>query len=235
MNIWKGVILLNAKIFCIIASALFAGTLVWCALQLPQSTAPFPEGNEKAGTRSGNLGLSTLAYVSNRVGDVLSPPVDPFRPAVEATFTNETDRLTFLRSLKASGAAKGAKASGSRLRNGGRGKKNPLAPLPARDTDTGQETNGVAMVCPRIRYEGFIERPDGSRSMMFRDSTTRASLFYELGEKVHGVQILDADLKRAVLRFPDNSSRAVELGGTLELPAEPAPPRAAGSQEAAQK
>ncbi|MBP5321050.1 MAG: hypothetical protein J6334_08680, partial [Kiritimatiellae bacterium] len=94
--------------------------------------------------------------------------------------------------------------------------------------------NGQQMITPEIAFLGFIERPDGTRAALFSDSADKSTFFYEPGKKVHGVDILSANVREAAIRFPDGTTKKVEIGGKLTLAAEPLknPPKAAAAPAA---
>lgn len=233
MDIWKGVMRLNAKAFCLLTFVLLGGTAVWCGFRLLTPPTPFQEGNENADLKNQPLYLDTLDYVSNQIADVsVVIPADPFRPTIEAIFTNETERMAFLQALKAAEAAStgfaaentaAEKAAAAKAAAAALKKKDPFAQLRKKSQIPGRTIgpNGMVMVKPRIRYEGFIQRPDGTKAAMFYDSSAKTSFFYEPGKKVHGVEIENADVKQAKIKFPDGTSRNLKIGGFVELAAEP--------------
>ncbi|OQC23280.1 MAG: hypothetical protein BWX70_02865 [Verrucomicrobia bacterium ADurb.Bin070] len=91
--------------------------------------------------------------------------------------------------------------------------------------------NGQPMVVPKLSFLGFMKRPDGQQAAMFHDSVENTTFFYESGKQVRGVDIVSANINEAEIRFPDGTSRKLEIGGTVELAPEPAkapPPKPAG-------
>lgn len=231
-RLWKWVMRLNAKLICLAALALFACTAVWCGLRASIPPTPFPEGSGDAEKSRDPISLGTLEYVSNQVSEAgVEVPVDPFRPTLEAIFTNETQRAAFLAALKkAREGAAGLNGSGKD------GKTDPFAALRNKNQVPGQTVgpNGQPMVTPKISFLGFVQRSDGSKGALFNDSTGD-SFFYEPGKKVHGVEITDANSKSASIKFPDGTTKVMPIGESVELAAEPAKAPAAGAAKAPAK
>ncbi|MDD4019854.1 MAG: hypothetical protein PHV28_18140, partial [Kiritimatiellae bacterium] len=93
-----------------------------------------------------------------------------------------------------------------------------------------------------LSFMGFFQRPDGKQAALFYDSAENTTVFYDAAEHIHGVDILSANVREAEIRFPDGTTRKLEIGGSVELAPEPAktPPKkvvpakpAAGKQGAA--
>ena len=224
-KLWKLVMRLNAKLICMAAIALFICTAAWCGLRATVPPVPFPEGSGEAENSREQISLGTLEYVSNQVSEAgVEVPVDPFRPTLEAIFTNDTQRAAFLNALKKAREAAAGLAGG-----GKNGKVDPFAELRNKNQVPGQTLgpNGQPMVTPKISFLGFVQRSDGSKGALFNDSTG-GSFFYEPGKKVHGVEISDANSKSASIKFPDGTTKVMQIGGSVELAAEPAktPPAA---------
>src|SRR5512133_1104953 len=115
-KLWKWVMHLNAKAFCLAATFGFFLVAAYCGWNVLYPPTPIKDVD------SGPLPqlppaweLATLDFVSNQlVTEALTVPVDPFRPTIEAIFTNETERAAFLKALKAAqNAAAGVGGSSS--------------------------------------------------------------------------------------------------------------------------
>ena len=78
------------------------------------------------------------------------------------------------------------------------------------------------MITPELTYMGFIKRPDGTEAAMFYDSANKTTVFYDEGNKVHGVDIVSADLRNASLRMDDGSTRSLKIGESVQLAPEEA-------------
>ena len=223
-KLWKWIMHLNAKAFCLVAALFFFGTAIWCGFSYMTPAQPFKDGGEKAPDLPPSWELGTLAFVSNQLAaEVLTIPTDPFRPTLEAIFTNETERTAFLKALKAAQAAAAGVSGGAAGGAGGK-KEDPFAHLRKKDAVPGGLVgpNGQPMVIPKLSFLGFFERPDGTKAAMFHDSVANSTVFYESGKQVHGVEILNADVRAAEIKFPDGTTRKLEIGGSVELAAEPA-------------
>jgi hypothetical protein len=238
-TIWKWIMHLNAKAFCLLAVLLFFATAAWCGFKCRTRSEPFQDGSEKPPAPPQAAELGTLAFVSNQLAaETLSIPTDPFRPTLEAIFTNETERAAFIKALKAAQAAAAGGAAGG---TGADGKKeDPFAHLrkkAAVPDGTLVDAAGRPMVIPKLSFLGFVQRPDGTKAAMFHDSVENSTVFYESGkQQVRGVDILNADVRHAEIRFPDGSTRQLEIGGSVELAPEPAkapPPKPAAKPAAA--
>ncbi len=221
---WKMIMHLNAKAFCLVATLLFFGTAAWCGFKYMTPIEPFKDGaNAKLPDLPPAWELGALTFVSNQLAaETLSIPVDPFRPTIEAIFTNETERAAFLKALKAAQVAAAGVAGGAA---GGK-KEDPFAHLRQKKAAAPGElvgADGRPMVIPTLSFLGFFQRPDGKQAAMFHDSVENTTVFYDAGKQsVHGVEILSANVNEAEIRFPDGTTRKLEIGGKVELAAEPA-------------
>lgn len=244
-KLWKWVMHLNAKAFCLLATLLFLSVSAYCAYQVKTPPPPLKDGHaDNLPDLAAAWTFGTLDVVSNQLAaETLSIPVDPFRPTIEAIFTNETERAAFLKALKAAQiAAAGGLAEGSAK------KEDPFAHLRKKEAVPGGLVgpNGQPMVIPKLTFQGFFERPDGTKTAMFHDSVKNTTVFYDTGNQVHGVDVVSADVRAAEIRFPDGTTRKMEIGSSVELAAEPdtRPPKkvaapvakpAAGAQKAGAK
>lgn len=220
-KLWQWVMRLNAKAFRFVASGLFVATALWCGFRYLTPVAPFQEGKGDSEGAQKVSDLDTLDFVSNQVSETgISIPIDPFRPTIEAIFTNETERAAFLKALKAAQAA----AAGVTPANGAGSKDDPFAGLRKKNQVPGQLVgpNGQPMVKPKITFLGFMERPDGTKAALFGDSVDKSTFFYEPGKKVHGAEILSADINEVTIRLPDGTTCKRSIGGSVDLAAEPA-------------
>ena len=220
-QLWKWVMHLNAKAFCLAATLGFFMVAAFCGWGVLHPTEPLKDGgNGSLPELPPAWELGTLNFVSNQLStETLTLPVDPFRPTIEAIFTNETERAAFLKALKAAqNAAAGVTG------NSANKKEDPFAHLRKKDTVPGGSSgpDGKPMVTPKLSFMGFFQRPDGKQAAMFYDSTTKQTVFYDAGKKVHGVEILNANVREAEIRFADGSTRKLAIGGEpIELAAEP--------------
>jgi hypothetical protein len=219
-QLWKWVMHLNAKAFCLMAVLFLFGVAGWCGFLFLNPPAPLKDGGGTLPAGAQPWTYSTLDFVSNQLAaEALSIPVDPFRPTIEAIFTNETERAAFLKALKAAQNA----AAGIGGATGSGKKEDPFAHLRRKDPEAGGLTgaNGQPMVIPKLTFLGFFQRPDGTKAAMFHDSAQDTTVFYDSGNQVHGVDVVNANVREAEIRFPDGSSRKLEIGGSVELAAEP--------------
>jgi hypothetical protein len=220
-QLWKWVMHLNAKAFCLAATLFFCAVASWCGFCVLNPPAPLKDGSGPLPEGAQPWSFNTLALVTNQLAaDALHVPVDPFRPTIEAIFTNETERAAFLKALR---AAQNAAAGIANVSNTGK-KEDPFAHLRRKDPAAGgglTGPNGQPMVIPKLSFLGFFQRPDGTKAAMFHDSATDRTVFYDAGKQVHGVDVVNANVKEAEIRFADGTSRKLEIGGSVELPAEP--------------
>ncbi len=249
-KLWKWIMHLNAKAFCLLAVLIFFGVAAWCGLEYMTPPEPFKDGGEKTPELADPVEIGTLHFVSNQLAaEALSIPVDPFRPTIEAIFTNETERVAFIKALRAAQAAAagltaadgagGAAAAGAAGAAGGAAgaagaaggaaakKEDPFAHLRKKATvpDGLVGPDGQPMVVPKLSFLGFFKRPDGQQAAMFYDSVENTSIFYETGKQIRGVDIVSANIHEAEIRFPDGSSRKLPIGESIELAPVPAKPK----------
>jgi len=234
-QIWKWVMHLNAKAFCLVATLFFFGVSLWCGWTILHPREQLQDGaHGKAPELAPAWTLGTLDFVSNQLtSESLAIPVDPFRPTIEAIFTNETERAAFLKALKAAQNAAAGLSSTAGVK-----KEDPFAHLRKKNAVPGALTgaNGLPMVIPKLTFMGFFQRPDGKQAAMFYDSVNDTTVFYDSGKQVHGVDVLDANVHEAKIKFPDGTTRTLPIGGSVELAAEPAkaPPKKAAVPKAAE-
>ena len=246
---------LNAKAFCLLAVLIFFGVAAWCGLKYMTPPEPFKDGGEKTPKLAEPLEIGTLHFVSNQLAaETLVIPTDPFRPTIEAIFTNETERVAFIKALRAAQAAAagltatggGAGGSGAAGAGGAAGaagaaggaagkKEDPFAHLrkKAAVPDGLVGPDGQPMVIPKLSFLGFFKRPDGQQAAMFYDSVEKTTIFYETGKQIRGVDIVSANINEAEIRFPDGTSRKLPIGESIELAPVPAKPKPAARPGAA--
>ncbi len=223
-KLWKMIMHLNAKAFCLVAMLLFFGTAAWCGFKYMTPTEPFRDGGSaKLPETPPAWELGALIFVSNQLAaETLAIPVDPFRPTIEAIFTNETERAAFLKALRAAQVAAAGLGGGAA---GGK-KEDPFAHLRQKKAAAPGElvgADGRPMVIPKLTFLGFFQRSDGKQAAMFHDSVENTTVFYDAGKhSVHGVEILNADVRGAEIRLPDGSVTSMKIGESKELAAEPA-------------
>ena len=228
-NLWKWIMRLNAKAFCLVAILFFMGVAGFCAWLYTHPPAPVKDGGDgKPPEPVPARGIGTLDFVTNQLtAEALVIPVDPFRPTIEAIFTNETERAAFLKALKAAQASAAGIAEGT----AGAKKEDPFAHLRKKAAVPGGLVgpNGKPMVIPKLSFMGFFQRPDGKQAALFYDSAENTTVFYDTGKQIHGVDIMGANVREAEIRFPDGTTRKLEIGGSVELAPEPAkdPPKKA--------
>ncbi|MDR2849668.1 MAG: hypothetical protein LBW77_03885 [Verrucomicrobiota bacterium] len=231
--LWKWIMRLNAKAFCLLAVTVFFATVAWCGFQYQFPPKPFQHGDEKPQTQGQAWDFGTLAFVSNQLAEsTLIIPTDPFRPTLEAIFTNDAQRAAFIDALKAAQA----RANGLAPADPNGKKVDPFANIREKTKvpDGLVDAKGNPMVVPKLSFLGFVQRPDGTKSAMFHDSVDNTTVFYESGNKIHGVDILDADVREANIRFADGTTRKLEIGGSVDLAPEPdkRPPKPAAKPPA---
>jgi hypothetical protein len=222
---------LNAKAFCLTMILVCIAVTLYCGFKIRTPPVPVQYSSEKKPELSPAWEITLLDFVSNQLASSsLIIPVDPFRPTIEAIFTNAAERAAFIAALKkaqddATGIAKEA----------GEKKKDPFAHLRNKANVPGQTLGpgGKPMITPVLTYMGFIKRPDGTSAAMFYDSANKTTIFYDEGNAVHGVDIVNADLKDATLRMDDGSTRNLKIGETVSLTPEEAkapPPKPADAK-----
>ncbi len=221
-QLWKWIMQLNAKAFVAVAFLLLLAVAGWCGYQIMNPPEPLKDGGDGAPKLDDPPLFTILEFVENQMNaENLTIPVDPFRPTVEAIFTNETERAAFLKALKAAQSAAAGAAAGTATPGGK--KEDPFAHLRRKDADQatgaagGGKGGGPAMVTPKLTFQGFISRPDGTQAALFHNSLTGKSEFYSAGDKIHTVDLTSADVRNAVINFPDGTSRSIAIGEQIEL------------------
>ena len=233
-KLWKWVMHLNAKAFCLAATFGFFLVAAYCGWQVLYPPPPHTDGGtDKLPELAPPWELGTLDFVSNQLAaESLTIPVDPFRPTIEAIFTNETERAAFLKALKAAQNAAAGVAGAAAGK-----KEDPFAHLRTKDAVPGGLTgpNGQPMIVPKLSFMGFIQRPDGKRAAMFYDSAENTTVFYDTGKQVHGLDVLDANVHEAQVKLPNGTISKLPIGGSIELAPEPskAPPPKKGAKAGA--
>ena len=224
-SLWKGIMHLNAKAFCFTMLLACAAVAAYCGFKINTPPEPIRDGTDKVPELSQACEITLLDFVSNQLSSSsLIIPVDPFRPTIEAIFTNAAERAAFLAALK-----KAKENAAGLTKEKGAKKKDPFAHLRKKAKVPGQKLGpgGKPMMTPVLTYMGFIKRPDGKQAAMFYDSANKTTIFYDEGKEVHGVNIVSADLKTASLRMDDGSTRNLKIGQSVDLAPEEAktPPK----------
>jgi hypothetical protein len=220
-TIWKGIMHLNAKAFCLSMIVLCTAVTLYCGFKIKTPPEPIQDGAGKSPELTSAKEIPLLNFVSNQLSSSsLIIPVDPFRPTIEAIFTNAAERAAFIAALK-----KAQNDATGMAKNKDGKKKDPFAHLRKKANVPGQNIGpgGRPMITPVLAYLGFIKRPDGSEAAMFYDSANKTTVFYDEGNDVHGVDIVDANLKTATLRMDDGSTRKINIGEKVKLAPEEAP------------
>ena len=115
-KLWKWIMHLNAKAFCLLAVLMFFATAAWCGLKYLTPPEPFKDGGAKTPELNKPWEIGTLNFVSNQLAaETLSIPTDPFRPTLEAIFTNETERVAFIKKPCAPRKAAAAGLAGAEM------------------------------------------------------------------------------------------------------------------------
>jgi len=213
---------LNAKVFCLLMFFTCVGVSLYCGFKISVPPEPLKDGTGKTPELIEPPEITLMDFVSNQlVSTSLIVPVDPFRPTIEAIFTNAAERAAFIAALKK------AKEEATGVGGGKDGKKaDPFAHLRKKEKVPGQEVgpSGRPMITPNLTYTGYFKRPDGTEVAVFHDSVDKTSQFYDQGNKVRGVDIIGADLKNASLRMDDGSTREIKIGDSVQLAPIEAPP-----------
>ncbi|MFO7936249.1 MAG: hypothetical protein R6V06_01410 [Kiritimatiellia bacterium] len=223
--LWKFIMRLNAKAFCFIMLLAAGGISLYCGFKIQTPPEPVGIGTKKTPPLSPGWKITLLDFVSNQTANTsLTIPIDPFRPTIEAIFTNASERTAFIKALKKAKETAAGIAEGNDKQKKKKKKKDPFAHLRKKNKVPGQKLGpgGKPLITPKLTYMGFIKRPDGTQAAMFYDSANKTTIFYDEGNKVHGVDILSADLKTASLRMDDGSTRKLKIGQTVELTPEEA-------------
>jgi hypothetical protein len=208
-QIWKWIMHLDAKAFCLTAALLFCATTGWCMylyMTPPESFKPMG-GQPPSSAVPPAIGI--LDFVDYQLaGNDIVTPISPFRfPGVEH----------WVNGMPPVGENK-PPVSGTPTFQGSQNNGNNTAgnkpPVPPKDT-------GIAMITPKITFLGFFKGPDGNRAAMFADSSDGSKIFYGDGKTVHGLEILGADMEKANVRHPDGTVTTIPIGGFIELTPEP--------------
>ena len=224
-SLWKCIMHLNARAFCFTMLLACIAVAAYCGFKIKTPLEPIRDGTDKVPELGSAWEITLLDFVSNQFSSSsLIIPVDPFRPTIEAIFTNAAERAAFLAALK-----KAKEDAAGLTQEEGAKKKDPFAHLRKKAKVPGQKLGpgGKPMIIPKLTYMGFIKRPDGKQAAVFYDSANKTTIFYDEGHKVHGVDILSASLKTASLRMDDGSTRSLKIGQTVDLAPEEAktPPK----------
>jgi len=210
-QVWKGIMHLNAKVFCLIAAVLFVATVGWCMYQYMMPLEPIKDGTGRLPEAPEPLRIGILDFVTNQLaGDGLAIPVEPFRPTAENSIRHgETPGV---RPNNVGGTAN-------------TGNKNILGNQSGNTAGSG--AGAARMITPKISFLGFVKttQADGSTREVaqFMDSSDKSIVFYTPGKTVHGLEILEAGMKEAIVKFPDGSVGKIPYGGSVELAQEPDP------------
>jgi len=206
---------LNAKAFCLIALVLLCATGGWCVYQINTPLEPIKDGTGKLPDAPEPWTIGILDFVTDQlVGNDLSVPITPFGWSKEGLLGKTIQDLINERNAPRGQGGPGGVNVAGRIPGGPGGNNRPGGP------GAGAADTGPKMITPKITFNGFMKRSDGSRVAMFSDSSDKSTIFYEPGKKVHGIEILGADMKEAQIRYADGTEATITIGGSIELPEE---------------
>jgi len=209
-QIWKWIMHLDAKAFCLAAALLLCATTGWCMYRYMMPPESFKPGTGPLPKPTEPQKLGILGFVDDQVaGTGIVTPESPFR--FPALFVDDKGGVT--------GGPPKLPEKG--LTNTGGSQNNGTKPV-GQGTPGSSKDNEIAMVTPKIAFLGFIKRSDESRVAMFADSSDNSTVFYTPGKIVHGLEILGADMREAQVRHPDGTVATIPIGGFIELTPEPA-------------
>jgi len=220
-QIWKWVMHLNAKAFCLIALVLLCATGGWCVYQINTPLEPIRDGTGKLPDPPKPWEIGILDFVNGQLaGEDVSIPIEPFRPTMEAILLDPEAKAALIAAMNAARNPQGG-PPGTRPTVWPNNKVGTGTGTGGPGTGTAADT-GPKMITPKITFLGFMKRTDGSSVAMFSDSYDKSTIFYTPGKKVHGLEILSADMKEAVVRLPDGTEKTLSIGGDpIELAPEP--------------
>ncbi|MGI6494544.1 MAG: hypothetical protein ACOX5G_00350 [Kiritimatiellia bacterium] len=166
-------------------------------------------------------GLGVLPYVERQLSpDTLIIPVDPFLPTYEALV------VAGIGERNGPGARPLSREDWRERRRerrdpppGGRRQPDddwddPRATPPG----TVRQPATTALLKPRLTYNGFLQRPDGTFAPLFHDNTDKSRKFAAAGSEIHGVKVLSADKNLARVQTPDGTVHDLKLGDGVDLP-----------------
>jgi len=219
-RVWKWIMQLNAKAFCLIAALLLCATVGWCVYQINTPLEPIKDGTGKLPDAPAPYTIGILDFVTDQlVGDDLSVPITPFGWSKEGLLGKTIQDLIAERNnprIPGGGAPGGG---GNRGTGGVAAGGNPNA-------GGGGAPAGPKMITPKISFLGFAKFSDGVSRAQFSNSADKSIVFYSEGKKVHGLEIISADMKEAVVRLPDGTEAKIPIRGSIELAPEPETPAA---------
>jgi hypothetical protein len=211
-QIWKWIMHLNAKAFCSVATLLFFCTVGYCTFMYLTPLAPIKVGSGELPASPKPQEIPILDYVARQLaGDDLSIPIEPFRPTMDDLYKTPgaLDRLLNPNAPRGGPGGPGGGGPGRGGPGGGGG--------PGSGKGAGTGPTGPTIITPKITFNGYLKRPDGTSVAMFSDSSNGSKFFYEDGKTVHGLEILSTDMKEATVKFVDGSIGKIPVGGSVEL------------------
>jgi len=217
-QIWKWIMHLNAKAFCLIALLLFCATAGWCfyQIQTPLELIKDREGELPKLPEPWTIGI--LDFVTAQLTDEnLSIPLTPFGWTQEGLLGKTIQQLIEEQKI-ARNPLYGPNRGGQGLaapKGGAGGQGTPGGP-----GGTGAPS-GPKMITPKISFLGFMQRTDGTKVAMFSDSSDKSTVFYRPGATVHGLEIISAGMQEAQVKYPDGSVGTIAVGKSIELAPEP--------------
>jgi len=210
-RVWKWIMQLNAKAFCVIAALLLCATGGWCVYQINTPLEPIKDGTGKLPDAPAPWTIGILDFVSDQLsGEEVSVPLTPFFWTMEAILADPLARKDLAAAIAnmrnppggpgggIAGRNPGGPGGGVRPGGGGQG-----------GASTGAANTEPKMITPEIAFLGFLKDSEGKMAAMFSGSSDKSPVFYSLDREkdkagnplsktVHGVEILGVTMKAPV-------------------------------------
>ncbi|MBQ7191039.1 MAG: hypothetical protein IJR99_16665 [Kiritimatiellae bacterium] len=240
-KIWKWILKINAKVFCLACTVVFFLVAAWCGQMYLNPMQPFPEGKNALKEKASDFELRTLAFVSNELAqENITIPIDPFRPTMEAIFTNDEERAAFLAAYKAQQAAAlaaakaaaeggAAGAAGAAGGAGGAAGNNAAAAAAAAEADKAKAAaDPFAALRKKAQVPGQVVGPNGEKMVipkitflgfMERTDGSRVAVFSDSSD--HSTHFYNAGGKVHGVEISDVSLKSASMklpdGSTVKV------------------
>ncbi len=197
-HLWKQLLQLDAKRLCFGSMALFLvvlGVVSWLSVRGKTTTAMPPPAPSASTIPISSNDIGVLRFVeSQRAGQALIIPGNPFRPSIEDMNMN-----------LATGTTNVPPPPVNDTTNPPTGKPGQPNKIPGRSGTT-SATAGK----PTFTFRGYFQRPDGTSAALFHYAADNTYRFFLPGSNLQSTILLSANIHTAQVQHADG--QVVNLG-----------------------
>lgn len=221
-RIWKWLMRANAKGVLACAMVGLIGVISWWAWRefrpyVPKNEPP-PIGGGRKMVLGGDLGVMEYLRAQSNAG-AMQVPGNPFMSSDEPWHWARRVRRTLRIEVESSGPPPVVQKRGMPppvriVKTPPR--EEPIEPVPVRVV-VPPRTSPTRVTSVVLTYRGVFERPDGTVLALIQDSESTKSAFYQSGDELYGVKLVDIAMTNATVETLDGVDVALILSEPLKF------------------